>query len=138
MNPNTRFHIQVSPWVKPLLVLFTATGARLWVELTEDGISVRFGWYTTTVPYALVKSGRRSRWPWYSGLGWRTNFRSVLGLIGAYDGIVEINLEPPHRTSLLGIGFDMQQLYVSLEEPEQFLRALESRVLDLRGNSTSE
>ncbi len=129
MSTSHRFSISVIPWTRPLLVLFTATASRSWVELGAHGIDIRFGWYTSTVPYGSVKAGRSAHWPWYAGLGWRTNFRSVIGLIGAYHGVVEIELDPPHHTRLLGIGMNLRQLYISLDEQERFLRALEERVV---------
>jgi hypothetical protein len=126
---GTRYAIRRAAWARPLLALFTITAARSWVELADDGLRVRYGWYTTTVPYGLITSGRRTRWPWYAGLGWRTNFRSVLGLIGSYQGVAKITLDPPHRTRLLGIGFGTSELYISLDEPDRFLRDLERRVV---------
>ena len=130
-NPHT-FRIKRSGWARPLLVLFTATESRSTVEITATGVHARFGWYRIEIPYDAIRSLQGANWPWYAGIGWRTNFRSVIGLIGAYDGVVEIVVDPPVRTRLLGIPFRVQRFYVSLDEPDRFVQALEQRLKRLR------
>lgn len=127
-NPDT-FRIRRSGWVRPLLFLFTATESRCRVEIGATGLRARFGWYRIEIPYDAVTSVRRERWPWYAGIGWRTNLRSIIGLIGSYDGVVEVAVDPPVRTRLLGIPFGVQQFYVSMEEPDRFVLALNQRVI---------
>jgi hypothetical protein len=122
-----RFALKRDVWVRPLLALFTGTASRAWAEPGAEGLTVRFGRYTTTIPYDALRAVQRARWPWYAGLGWRTNFRSVLALVGSYQGVVEITLDPPQRTRLFGIPFGLRELYLSLDEPELFLHAIETR-----------
>jgi hypothetical protein len=129
MIADKRYTIKRDGWVTPLLVLFTATASRSWVELGDQGLRVRFGWHETNVPYAAITGGRRAHWPWYAGLGWRSNLRSILGLIGSYSGVVEITLDPRQQVRLLGIPFRVRELYFSLEEADQFLRDLEGHVI---------
>lgn len=116
-----RYTISRSPWLRPLLILFTATESRSWVEIEETGIRAQYGWYRIFVPHESITSVHRANWPWYAGIGWRTNLRSVIGLIGSYEGVVEIAIDPPQRTRLIGIGLGMKQLIISLEDPEGFL-----------------
>ena len=127
MNEH-RYTIERAAWLRPLLVLFTATDSRAWVELAPEGLRARYGWYTTTIPYDAIVVAGHDDWPWYGGLGWRTNFRSVLALNGSYRGIVKLAVDPPQRTRLLGIRFGLRELYLSLEDPDRFLRDLEARV----------
>lgn len=130
-NPDT-FRIRHSGWVRPLLVLFTATESRSTVRIGAMGLHARYGWYQLDIPYDAITAVQRAKWPWYAGIGWRTNFRSVIGLVGSYDGVVEVTVDPPVRTRLLGVGFGVQRFYVSLEEPDRFVRALEQRVSSAR------
>ncbi len=128
MISDKRYAIKREGWVTPLLVLFTATASRSWVELGDQGLRVRFGWHETSVPYAAITGGRRAHWPWYAGLGWRSNLRSIIGLIGSYDGVVEITLDPRQKIRLLCIPFRVRELYFSLEDADQFLLDLESHL----------
>ena len=132
MSSLDTFRIRSTGWVRPLLVLFTATESRSTVEIAATGLHARFGWYRIEIAYDAITSVQRASWPWYAGIGWRTNFRTVLGLIGSYDGVVEIVVDPPVRTRLLAIPVQVQRFYVSLEEPDRFIQALEQSRSRLR------
>jgi hypothetical protein len=124
MIGSRRYRIRRSPWWSPLLVIFGATDARSYVEIAGASLDTRFGWHTARVPLTSIISAERSHWPWYGGIGWRSNLRSTLGLIGSHDGVVRLRVDPPARTRLLGIPFRMRDLYISLEDPSGFLAAL--------------
>ena len=132
MSGYPRFHIKRDSWFKPLLLLFGATDQRAFVEVRDDAVHAHFGWHTIEIPLVNVRSAGRATWPWYAGIGWRSNLRSKLGHIGAYDGIVELVLDPPARARLLGIPFGVQEYYVSLNDPTGFLTALASRKAEIR------
>ena len=57
------------------------------------------------------------------GIGWRAGFGSHYGLIGSYQGIVELTLREPIRVLNL---LNFTRIAVSLEEPEAFLQALDA------------
>ena len=63
--------------------------------------------------------------PWYAyRIGWRTNLRGSIALVGAAENLVKLELRTVRRVSLMGIPTTMRELYVSLEEPDAFLRAV--------------
>ena len=57
------------------------------------------------------------------GIGWRAGFGSHYGLIGSYQGIVELTLREPIRVLNL---LNFTRIAVSLEEPGAFLQALDA------------
>ena len=59
------------------------------------------------------------------GVGWRAGFGGRYGLIGSYQGIVELTLREPIQILSL---FNFTRIAVSLEEPEAFLQALDASV----------
>ncbi|CAN5566936.1 hypothetical protein BH23CHL2_BH23CHL2_08160 [soil metagenome] len=128
MSGSLRFQIDRAAWVKPLLVLFTATESRSWIELRETGLAAQYGWYRLEVPSSAIVGADRDQWPWYAGIGWRTNFRTVIGLIGSYRGIVRLEIDPPQRARLLRIPLGLTQLYISFEDADGFLEALGRQV----------
>ena len=106
----------------PLLALFGATPGRSYVELTGDQLVVRFGFlFHHSFPLAGIEGGGRRSWPWLYGVGWRSNFVGVIGLIGSRSGVVEIRFR--QRRSLWML-LRFNRLAVSLEDPEAFLEAL--------------
>ena len=117
-----RFEIKRGAW-RPLLALMGGTKTRSYVELTDEELTLRFGFLEETMPRSHVVQARAARWPAWGGVGWRIG-PGTLGLIGALSGIVELELEPAHRTRVLWIPMDYRRVFISLVEPEAFLRAL--------------
>jgi hypothetical protein len=62
--------------------------------------------------------------PPFAGIGWRWNFRHVLGLTGAMSPIAHFRLSRMIPTRLLGFPMRVNDLYVSVEEPVGLLDAL--------------
>lgn len=120
----TRLPLKRSPWLVPIFWLFGATAARSYIEVTPDTLFVRFGFYRITIPRDQIESVSGERWPWYGGLGWRTDFRRRLALVGALHPIVRIHLVEPRRARLMGLPIRFQDLYVSVDSPDVLQAAL--------------
>jgi hypothetical protein len=119
-----RFPIKRAGWVRPLLLLFGGTAEHSYTEITSDGLRARFGWYEVTIPIVDIDAVEPADWPWWGGIGWRTNMRSVIGLVGALKPVVRVTLSKPVRTRLLLIPIRLRELYLSLEDAEGFIAAL--------------
>ena len=122
-----RFAIKRSPWWRPLLALFGATAERAYLEVDRERLVARFGWYRLEVPRAEVAAVEPARWRWWGGIGWRSDLRGSLGLIGATAPVLRLRLARPHPTRLLGIPFRLRELYVSVDDPAGVRAALEAR-----------
>jgi hypothetical protein len=131
-----RFTIKVSPWWRPLLFLFGATPSRGWVKTGEHGIEARLGWYHLAIPWENVASAEPAKWPLYAGIGWRSDLRTTLGLIGSTAPVVRVRLCQPKRGRLLGLPLRYRDLYLSLDDPAGFRAAVESHRSD-RGTALS-
>ncbi len=119
-----RFPILMSPLWRPFLLPFGGTPERSYVELEDGALHVRFGWlFDHRFPLSQVEAASPSHWPVWAGIGWRTNFRGTVGLIGTYVRIVEVRFREPQRVRLL-LPTRCQRLYLSLEEPREFIAAL--------------
>ena len=119
-----RFAIKRSPWWRPLLALFGATAGRAYLDVDRERLVARFGWYRLEVPRAQVAAVEPVRWRWWWGIGWRSDLRARLGLIGATAPVLRIGLASPCRTRLLGIPFGLRELYVSVDDPAGVRAAL--------------
>ena len=123
-SDGQRFAIARSRWWRPLLALFGGTAARSYVTVNDDGCVARFGFNRIALPHEHIAAAEVGKWPWYGGIGWRTNFKDTLGLIGTRDGVVLITLAAPVRTRLLKIPITVTKLYVSVEDPQGVIAAL--------------
>ncbi len=119
-----RFPILMSPLWRPFLLPFGGTPARSYVELEDGALHVRFGWmFEHRFPLSEVEAASPSHWPVWAGIGWRTNFRGTVGLIGTYVNIVEVRLKEPQRVRM-PIPASCRRLYLSLADPREFIAAL--------------
>src|SRR3972149_6619848 len=76
-----------------------------------------------SIPLSAIEGASPSHWSVWAGIGWRTNSRATVGLIGTYVNIVEVRFREPQRVRMV-LPFACRRLYVSLEEPREFIAAL--------------
>ena len=120
-----RFPIMMSPLWRPLLLPFGGTSQRSYAELEDGVLHVRFGWlFDHRFPLDQVEAASPSHWPLLGGIGWRTNFRGTVGLIGTYANVVEIRFKERQRLRML-LPTSCERLYLSLAEPHNFINALQ-------------
>ncbi|MDP3768000.1 MAG: hypothetical protein Q8S13_08285 [Dehalococcoidia bacterium] len=119
---STRFQIRIDPWWQPVLAVGGGLPASSYVEVDGKAVHLRFGaLFNRTIQREDIAEVVRSSWPWWMGVGWRTNLRDQVGLIGSYQGIVEIRLREPVRVWRV---LRCRRIAVSLEEPGPFTEAL--------------
>lgn len=120
-----RFNIRVArPW-QLVMRPFGVTRDRAFVDVTNDEVRFHYGLlFDHTVTRADIETASRREWPWWMGIGLRTNFRGLIGLIGSYEGVVEIKLRTRIRTWVV---FRCDRLAVSLDDPDVFIAAISSR-----------
>ncbi len=116
-----------SIWRPLLLVGGGATRDNSYVDVSERGVIFRMGpFFNRTLSYGDIKSVFSRGWPWLYGIGWRTNFRGVIGLVGSYQNVVEVRLNRRIRRFLLL--FPCDRICVSLDDPAAFIRDLNDRL----------
>ena len=122
------FYARISSvWRVPLLVV-GATPSNSYVELDDDHLVVRFGWFNDRIPLSDVLGAKRVRWRLISGLGVRFN-RRTMAYIGSYAGAVEIRLrEQRLLPAPFGLKISRASVTVALSEPDAFIAELERRL----------
>lgn len=117
-----RFAIRIDPVWRPLLLLGGATRENSYVEVTEERVTFAFGLlFLRTFPRSEVAGVESRHWPLLMGIGWRSDLRGTIGLIGSYEGVVEVRLAHRSRAWLV---FPCDRICVSLEDPNGFMGAL--------------
>ncbi len=119
----SRYPIKRSPIWGPLLRVMGASDSRSFLDIRSDVVIAQFGWKRIEIPRANIISVKRSNWPWWGGIGWRSDLRHSIGLIGALSPILLIRLKPQHA-SILGIPTKLTDLYLSVDDPEPIIQEL--------------
>ena len=120
-----RFPIKITEnfLVEPIMHLFGAKPDVSYVEIENGALRVRMGiWFDETFPLAQIDKIAPSDWPWWGGLGVKLAHHGV-GVVGSSEGVVNIKLKTPQKVTAV-VKVDCSQIWVSLVEPEGFMRAL--------------
>ncbi|MEX0684088.1 MAG: hypothetical protein WD904_11045 [Dehalococcoidia bacterium] len=121
----TRFQMRIDRAWLALVLAGGATRNNSYVDVTPEAVTFHFGYaFNHTEDRDDITLVKERSWPWWAGIGWRSNLRGLVGLIGSYQGIVEVAFEGKSRAW----GFlPLNQIAVSLEDPEGFIAALKAR-----------
>lgn len=121
----TRFAIRIDPIWRPLLLCGGATRDNSFVEVTDEHVTFHFGLlFLRTIPRGEIVAVESRHWPLLMGIGWRSDLRGTIGLIGSYEGVVEVRLASRSRVWFI---FPCDRICVSLEDPNGFMGALQPR-----------
>jgi hypothetical protein len=135
---SERFIIRRTLILRPLLLLIGFTrDANSYLTVEGYRLRARFGWFFNNVfSLADIESIEPSRWPWYGGLGWRSNLAGLVALVGSYHGVVEIRFKRRQRISGVVplVKLHCDRLVVSLEQPDEFILALRRSIMNLAPN----
>jgi hypothetical protein len=123
-----RYAIRIDPWWQPLLLPLGVWRTAAYVAVDATSVRVRFGLFRFDLERARIAGARpvAGAGLWGMGIGVHTNFVNALAVNGSLAGVVELRLEPPQRVRVL-FPVRCSRLYLSLEDPEDFLRALGQR-----------
>lgn len=117
--------ITANPLIGPFLRGFGVRRGNSYVELKGGALTIRMGcWFNETVPLGEIASMAPSEWPWWGGFGVRLAPRQGVAVVASTQGVVNIGLKRPRRMSILIVPRNAENLWVSLEDPDGFLRAL--------------
>ena len=93
------------------------------VEVDDGELRVRMAWlFSLDVPRVNVRSVAREEgrvWGW-GAHGWRGKWL----VNGSSSGLVRIELDPPGRGRVSGVGVEVRELVVSVEDPDGLIAAL--------------
>lgn len=120
-----RFLIRVDPIWRPLMLVGGATRNNSYVDVTPQAVTFHFGMlFNHTEDRDDITRVEKRKWPLWMGLGWRTNLRGLVGIVGSYNGVVEVAFNGDNPA--WGF-FKMNRIAVSLEDPDGFIALLSER-----------
>ena len=117
-----RFPIKIdSIWRAPVLI-GGAIARNSFVHVTDKRVSFSYGLlFRRSVLKSEIVDAYRREWPWWYGIGWRSDLRGVIGLIGSYQNVVEVKLTS--RSRAWGV-FPCDRIAVSVEDPAGLIAAV--------------
>ena len=122
-----RFPVLIRGRWWPLLIPFAVTQERAFVQVGERELRVCFGpLFDYRFPLEAVETVAPSRWPLWAGIGPRVDFRGTVAFVGAYENTVEVRFKERQRLRMV-VPLPCERLFLSLEDPEAFIAALEKR-----------
>ena len=117
-----RFQMLIDRLWAPAVLIGGATHSNSYVEVTPEAVTFHFGYlFNHTESRDDVREVKARRWPWWMGIGWRSNLRGLLGLIGSYRNVVEVSFKSHSRA--WGV-LPMDRIAISVEDPEGLIEAL--------------
>ena len=109
-----------------VLWLFGVRGAQdAWVDLSDDTLTARFGWFSATTPVVNIASWRiEGPWKWVTAIGVRRSFRHAdITFGGSLAGGVRLDFREP-----INVGpIKTPALYLTVEDLEALGEALAAR-----------
>jgi hypothetical protein len=109
-----------------ILWLFGVHGAEdAWVDITDDTLTAKFGWFTATTSIANIASWRiEGPWKWITAIGVRRSFRHAdITFGGSPAGGVRLDFREPIKVGPL----KTPAIYLTVEDLEGLEEALAAR-----------
>ena len=122
----SRFRIKRSKYWQPLLLLFGATEDHAFLDVGPQWVVAQFGWKRIEIPRENIERAEASSWPWWGGIGWRSDLRHMIGFIGAPSPILHLHFSP-QPVSLFAIRHNLTDLFLSVDDPAPIVRELVDR-----------
>ncbi len=120
-----RFPMLISSLGHLFLIPFGVTGRRAFLQIADGQLHVRFGPIVDhRFPVSEVEEAAVVQWPRWAGIGPRFNLRGAVGLVGAYANTVRLTFKTPQKVRVFLTTLNCERLYVSLEDPEEFITTL--------------
>ena len=110
--------------LKPLFTALGLTPSQAYLEIDPDVVRVRMGWgFQADVPRLSIRSVRRVGNAISIGVhGWRGRWL----VNGASGPLVALTIDPPVRARTLGFPIRLDELTVSVDDPDELVDALSS------------
>ncbi|HVP05724.1 MAG TPA: hypothetical protein VMT90_08620 [Dehalococcoidia bacterium] len=120
-----RFGMPATGVSQVFLIPFGVSARRAYAQVHDGKLHVRFGpMFNEQIPLANVEEAREARWPWWAGVGPRTNMRGSVALISSFGKTVKLTFKEPIRVTLFVVPVSCRTLYLSIADPEEFLKAI--------------
>src|SRR5215510_1386916 len=120
-----RFPIKITEnfILEPIMHTFGAKPESTYADIHDGVLEVSMGvWFSEKLPLSEVSAIAPSDWPWWGGLGVKLHHHGV-GVVGSTEGIVNVKFKTPQKARVI-VQVDCNQLFLSLEDAEGFMRQL--------------
>ena len=119
--------IRYERWFLPFSVPLGLGPKRSEIGIIGDTLRVKFGWgFDSEIPLSSVTSAQHNN---ERVLGWGVHgFRGRWLVNGSSKGIVELQIDPPAKASVMGVPIKLRTLWVSVTDPDALIEACKRTV----------
>ena len=119
------FKMAYWPVLLPVMLVVGAGPSTARIAIEGDVLAVKMGWFwfRATIPLRSIAHARRSANAWFS-IGIHTDMMRGWIVNGSPFGMVHLAIEPPANGRFVGLPIKVGNLWLSLQDPDPFLRAL--------------
>lgn len=121
------FPIRLDDVWRLLLPLINVRKSTAFIELDDEALNIRFGWFRERIGLDAIASLTPMKWPFIYGVGLRIAPGRTIGLIGSTQEVVEIRLKEPRKVRV-PFKMSVETLAISVESHEQFIEAVQARI----------
>ena len=113
------------PWLLPIMLVAGAGPSTARIAIEGDALRVKMGWFwfRAMVPLRSIVHVRRSANAWFS-VGIHTDMMRGWIVNGSPLGMVHLTIQPPAAGRFVGLPIRVSNLWLSLEDPDGFVDAL--------------
>lgn len=122
-----RFAISCNTLSKVLFTLILAGSDNAWVEIDANTVRAQLGWsgQVTGPRSSIISAERVDRVPRWLGYGMHGTGFGTWAINGSNSGVVKLAFSEPVKGRMLVVPIRPTALYLSLEDREGFLAALD-------------
>ena len=122
-----RFQFLIDPWILPILLPFGATPSNSYAELEGNKLHVKLGYlFDETLDVSKIERAEKAHWSLLQGLGHRIWFGKKMGVLASTRNVVCLSFKEPQLIKALwSFYFETNEFYLSLADPDAFIKALE-------------
>lgn len=134
-----RFALSFNTFTKVLFTVLGAGPGHAWAEVKAGTVRAQLGWSGhITVPQSRIASAERvDSIPWWLGFGMHGNGSGTWAINGSSDGVVKLTFSEPANGRVLIFPIRPRALYLSLEDRDSFIAALENTTAEGQFSSPS-
>jgi len=122
---SKQFDINYTGINRPILSVFGLGPRFSRVTVSDTSVRIRMGWaFDATIPRDQISTAEKAKKP--AMFGWGAHgWRGRWVVNGSDAGIVRLTIDPPVHARTLLFAIRPHELYISFEDPDGFLAALQ-------------
>lgn len=125
-----KFAIRISGVLSPLLKVIKVNRESAFVELSDDALSIQFGYVNARIPYTNIATAEKGSWSIAYGYGLRIAPKKTMSYVSATSDVAYVALKEAQdlKAGPGDMSISRERVAISLEEPDMLVDALKAKL----------